>query len=193
VDAVYFASAEEWYEWLERHHDRERAVLVGFHKRATGRPSPTWPQSVDEALCFGWIDGVRRRVDGERYTIRFTPRQARSHWSAANVRRIAELRAEGRMRPSGEQAFSARSPERTAQASYERREPAVLAPQEQARLEGEPRAHAFFQSQPPSYRRAALHWVVSAKREETRSRRLERLIADSDAGERVGPLRPRPG
>jgi uncharacterized protein YdeI (YjbR/CyaY-like superfamily) len=190
MEPTFFATPADWRAWLEEHHETERELLVGFWKRGTGRPSITWPESVDEALCFGWIDGVRRRVDDECYTIRFTPRQKRSTWSAVNIARVAELEAEGRMRPAGLAAFARRSDDRTAIYSYEQRRTAELGPGEEAELRANPAAWAHFQAQTPSYRRAAAHWVMSAKREETRRRRLEQLVAESAQGRRPPALTP---
>jgi uncharacterized protein YdeI (YjbR/CyaY-like superfamily) len=190
-EPVFFTSVGEWRAWLERHHTQATEVWVGYHRTSTRRPSLTWPQSVDEALCFGWIDGVRKRVDSERYKIRFTPRRPRSHWSAVNVARVRELTEQGRMRPEGLRAFAQRREEATAQASHERTEPAALRDDEERLLRADPAAAAFFEAQPPWYRRAATHWVVSAKREETRRRRLAQLAADSAAGRAVPPLRRR--
>jgi uncharacterized protein YdeI (YjbR/CyaY-like superfamily) len=192
VEAIYFDSPAAFGAWLEAHHATETEVLVGFWKAATGRPSLTWSESVDEALCYGWIDGVRRRVDDERFTIRFTPRQARSRWSLVNVRKVAELTAQGRMRPAGVAAFEARREEDTGVYSFERSQAAQLDAAAEARFRAEPDAWEWFERQAPSYRRAALHWVTSAKRPETRDRRLGLLIADSKAGLRIGPMR-RPG
>jgi uncharacterized protein YdeI (YjbR/CyaY-like superfamily) len=185
---TFFATPAEFRAWLERHHADRRELLVGFYKRGSGRPSITWPESVDEALCFGWIDGVRRSIDGESYSIRFTPRQKRSIWSAVNIKRAGELLAEGRMRPAGHAAFEARTDDRSAVYSHERRSAAKLEPEQQAGFEADAAAWAWFQGQAPSYRRAALHWVTSAKRAETRERRLRTLIADSAAGRTVKPL-----
>jgi uncharacterized protein YdeI (YjbR/CyaY-like superfamily) len=189
MEARFFASPEEWRAWLEEHHDREPEVLVGYWKRGTGRPSLTWAESVDEALCFGWIDGVRRRVDDERYCIRFTPRRPRSRWSEVNVARVAELERGGRMRPAGRAAFAARTEEGTY--SYERQQrEAALDPERERRLRADEAAWAYFSAQPPSYRRAVIHWVTSARREETRDRRLAQLVECSAQGRRVPPLRP---
>ena len=187
-EPLFFSSPGQWRAWLERHHAQATEVWVGYHRTSTGRPSLTWPQSVDEALCFGWIDGLRKRVDEERYKIRFTPRKPRSHWSAVNVARVRELTEQGRMRPQGLRAFAQRREEATAQASHERTEPAVLRDDEERLLRADLAAATFFDAQPPWYRRAATHWVVSAKREETRRRRLAQLIADSAAGRTVPPL-----
>jgi uncharacterized protein YdeI (YjbR/CyaY-like superfamily) len=191
MEARFFASPEEWHAWLEEHHDTEAEVLVGYWKRGTGRPSLTWPESVDEALCFGWIDGVRRRIDDERYCIRFTPRRPRSRWSDVNVARVAELEREGRMRPAGRAAFAARTEEGTY--SYERQQrEAALDEARERRLRADAAAWAYLSAQPPGYRRAVVHWVMSAKREETRDRRLAQLIECSAQGRPVPPLR-RPG
>jgi uncharacterized protein YdeI (YjbR/CyaY-like superfamily) len=187
---TFFATTAEFRSWLERHHANRRELLVGFHKKGSGRPSITWPESVDEALCFGWIDGVRRSLGDDAYTIRFTPRQARSTWSAVNVRRARELIAEGRMTPAGLAAFEARGDDRTAIYSYEQRHAATLDDEQERRFRAAAEAWEWFQSRPPSYRRAAIHWVTSAKRPETRERRLQTLIEDCAAGRNVKPLRP---
>jgi uncharacterized protein YdeI (YjbR/CyaY-like superfamily) len=189
VEPTFFATPAELRAWLEEHHARERELLVGFWKRGSGRPSITWPEAVDQALCFGWIDGVRRRGDEDSYTIRFTPRQRRSTWSAVNIARAKELAADGLMHPAGLRAFEQRSDDRTAIYSYERRHTAELGDEYEAELRADERAWAFFQEQPPWYRRAAAHWVTSAKREETRRRRLAQLVADSADGRSVTPLR----
>jgi uncharacterized protein YdeI (YjbR/CyaY-like superfamily) len=190
VKPTFFATTTEFRAWLERHHADRRELLVGFYKKDSGRPSITWPESVDEALCFGWIDGVRRSLGDEAYTIRFTPRQARSTWSAVNVRRAGELIEERRMTPAGLAAFEARGDDRTAIYSYEQRREAALDDAQERRFRAAAEAWAWFQGRPPSYRRAAIHWVTSAKRPDTRERRLETLIADCAAGRNVKPLRP---
>jgi uncharacterized protein YdeI (YjbR/CyaY-like superfamily) len=184
---AFYATSEEWRAWLEAHHADTREHWVGFHKRGTGRASITWPESVDQALCFGWIDGVRKRVDDERYMIRFTPRKASSKWSRVNVTRVAELERAGLMRPAGLAAFAARTEEGTY--SYEQREAAAFDPERERRFRAEEAAWAWFSAQPPWYRRTATHWVMSAKRDDTRDRRLARLIEDSAAARAVGPLR----
>jgi uncharacterized protein YdeI (YjbR/CyaY-like superfamily) len=189
MTAQFFAEPAAFRAWLERHHADEPELLVGFWKRASGRPSMTWPESVDAALCFGWIDGVRRSLGDEAYTIRFTPRRRSSIWSAANVARFAELDAAGLTTEAGRAAFAARREDRTAVYSFERTTPAELDPAGQARFEADAAAWAWFSAQPPYYRRQALHWVTSAKQAATRERRLDALIADSAAGLRVKPLR----
>jgi uncharacterized protein YdeI (YjbR/CyaY-like superfamily) len=186
IAPAFYATPAEWRAWLEEHHADEREHWVGFHKRGSRRPSITWPESVDQALCFGWIDGVRKRVDDDSYMIRFTPRKRSSRWSKVNVARVAELTESGLMRPAGLAAFAARTEEGTY--SYEQREAAAFDPEREARLRADAAAWAWFSAQPPWYRRTATHWVMSAKREETRDRRLARLIADSAAGRAVGPL-----
>jgi uncharacterized protein YdeI (YjbR/CyaY-like superfamily) len=190
MEPKFFATPAEWRAWLQEHHGTEREVLVGFYRRRSGRPSITWPESVDEALCFGWIDGVRRGRDAESYTIRFTPRQKRSTWSAVNVARVRELEAEGRMHPAGLEAFARRSDDRTAIYSYEQRRAATLSDEQEARLRADPAAWAWFEAQPPWWRRTAAHWVTSAKREETRQRRLEQLVAACAEGRRPPALTP---
>ncbi|HMV66807.1 MAG TPA: YdeI/OmpD-associated family protein, partial [Myxococcota bacterium] len=182
MEPLFFDGPAAWRAWLEAHHATTPELLVGFWKVGTGRPSLTWPESVDEALCFGWIDGVRRGHGELAYTIRFTPRRASSHWSRVNVDRVAALLAEGRMRPTGIAAFEARREDRTARASYERDEEARLEPHEQAALEADAAAWAWLQAQAPWLRRSSLHWVVSAKRAETRARGLLALIERAREG-----------
>lgn len=186
-DVIFFASPEELRDWFDAHHETADELWVGYHRKATGRPTVTWPQAVDEALCVGWIDSVRYRLDDERNAQRFTPRRKGSIWSAVNTKRADELIAEGRMRPAGKRAFEARSPEKTAIYSYER-ETAAFTEEQQARFEADTAAWSFFQAQAPSYRRNITHWVSSAKRDETRERRFEKLLEDSRAGRRTGVL-----
>jgi uncharacterized protein YdeI (YjbR/CyaY-like superfamily) len=188
MEPTFFTTPSRWRAWLARHHQDATEVRVGFHKKASGRPSLTWPQAVDEALCFGWIDGVRRRIDDDRYEIRFTPRKPSSTWSAVNVARVEALRREGRMRPAGLAAFERRTEAKTGIYSYERGEDAVLSKEQGRAFRANREAWAFFQRQPPWYRRTATHWVVSAKKEETRSRRLATLIEDSASGRTIRQL-----
>jgi uncharacterized protein YdeI (YjbR/CyaY-like superfamily) len=192
MEPTYFASPQEFRAWLERNHQSETEILVGFHKVGSGRPSMTWPESVDQALCFGWIDGVRRRVDDGRYTIRFTPRKSRSTWSAVNVKRMGELMKAGLVHPDGVRAFEGRTDKRSGIYSYEQREHATLPPEQEARFKATPGAWEFFTVQPAWYRKAALWWVVSGKKEETRDRRLDTLIADSAAGRPIKLLDRKP-
>jgi uncharacterized protein YdeI (YjbR/CyaY-like superfamily) len=188
----FFSTPAAFRAWLQAHHQTEKELLVGFHKRGSGKPSITWHESVDEALCFGWIDGVRRSLGDDAYTIRFTPRRPGSIWSVNNVRKVAQQKKLGRMAAAGLRAFAARTPERTGVYSFERAQAASLTPAQERALRANRKAAAFFDAQAPWYRRAALHWVVSAKREETRDKRLEQLIAHSAAGRTVPPLT-RPG
>jgi uncharacterized protein YdeI (YjbR/CyaY-like superfamily) len=184
----FFATPPEFRAWLEKNHALERELLVGFYKVGTGKPSITWPESVEEALCFGWIDGVRRSLGDEAYTIRFTPRKPTSIWSAINVDNVAKLEKQGKMREAGRRAFAARTAARTGVYAFERKAAAKLEPPEEKKLRANGRASAFFDAQPPWYRRTATHWVISAKRAETRERRLEELIAASAEGRTIGPL-----
>jgi uncharacterized protein YdeI (YjbR/CyaY-like superfamily) len=192
VRPTFFPTPADFRAWLEAHHATEMELLVGFHKKGSGRASITWPESVDEALCFGWIDGVRRSLGATAYTIRFTPRKPTSTWSAVNVARVAVLTKAGRMRAMGRRAFAARTPERTGIYAFERHRAARLSKDHEKRLRGDREAAAFFDAQPPWYRRTATHWVVSAKRPETRERRLAQLVAASAAGRWIAPLA-RPG
>jgi len=184
----FFRTPEAFRAWLAKNHASKKELLVGFHKRATGKPSLTWPQSVDEALCFGWIDGVRRSIDETAYTIRFTPRKKTSIWSAVNVARVAVLEKEGRMQPAGLAAFAHRTPERTGVYAFERHADAKLTAHEDAMLRANTAAAAHFYAQAPWYRRTALHWVVSAKKADTRASRLAQLIEASAAGRPIKPL-----
>jgi uncharacterized protein YdeI (YjbR/CyaY-like superfamily) len=187
----FFATPGQFRHWLARNHATATELVVGFHKRATGTPCMTWPESVDEALCFGWIDGIRRRIDANTYSIRFTPRKPTSIWSAINVRKVEALRAAGKMMPAGERAYAHRTDAKTGVYSFERNEAAVLPAAYARQLRAHEAAHAYFEAQPPWYRRTSIHWVISAKKEETRERRLATLIADSAAERWIGPLRRR--
>lgn len=182
TEPLYFDSAADFRAWLAAHAASARELLVGFHKVGSGRPHMTWPQSVDEALCVGWIDGVRKRVDDTRYTIRFTPRKAGSHWSAVNIRRVAELQALGRMQPAGLAAFAQRSEARTARAAYEQPGMPALPPQDEALFRADAAAWAFFERQAASWRKRMLWRILSARQPQTRERRLAQLIADCAAG-----------
>ena len=185
---TYFAAPAKFRAWLEKHHATASELLVGFYKKGSGKPSITWPESVDQALCYGWIDGVRRGLDDERYTIRFTPRKPTSTWSAINVARVAELSKQGLMHPAGLAAFERRRAERTASYSYEQRDRAELDEAQRAAFRADARAWAWFQASPPGYRHMATYWVATAKKPETRQRRLATLIADSARGQKIGPL-----
>jgi uncharacterized protein YdeI (YjbR/CyaY-like superfamily) len=180
---AFFASAAKFRAWLEEHHASAPELLVGFWKKDTGKPSIDWPQSRDQALCFGWIDGVRKSMGPDSYTIRFTPRRPGSVWSKVNVERFHALKAEGVMTPAGEAAF-VEGKENRSHYSYES-EPRELAPDEIERFKANAAAWDDWQKRPPGYRKVALHWVTSAKRPETRARRLAALIEDSAHGRKI--------
>jgi uncharacterized protein YdeI (YjbR/CyaY-like superfamily) len=188
--ATFFATPVELRAWLEANHAQASELWVGFHKKGSGLPSMTWPEAVDEALCFGWIDGVRKSIDETSYANRFTPRKSRSTWSAVNIKRVRELVAEGRMRPAGLRAFAARADDKSGTYSYEQRDAVELGDAYERQFRAKHAAWDFFQAQAPSYRKAAIWWVVSAKKEETRQRRLTALIDDSAAGRRIASLIP---
>jgi uncharacterized protein YdeI (YjbR/CyaY-like superfamily) len=183
----HFRTQAMWRVWLERNHACETQLWVGFWRVATGKPSLTWPQSVDEALCFGWIDGLRRGLDAESYAIRFTPRKATSLWSRLNLKRFAELNTAGLVRPAGHAARSRWDDERTSGYSHDTPQ-SVLDPRRLAALRARPKAWRFWEAQTPSYRKVAGHWVVSAKREETRDRRFAMLIASCETGRPIPPV-----
>jgi uncharacterized protein YdeI (YjbR/CyaY-like superfamily) len=188
MEPTFFETPAELRAWLDRHHESETELWVGFHRKASGRPSITWPEAVDEALCVGWIDGVRKSVDEQSYKIRFTPRKPASNWSSVNIGRVAELTAQGRMRPAGVAAFERRSEARSGIYSYEQRKEARLDPAQEREFRAHPEAWSFFEAQPQGYRRTATWWVVSAKREATRAKRLATLIDDSASGRRLRHL-----
>ena len=180
----FFATPTDFRKWLRAHHETDRELWVGFYRKATGRPSITWPESVDEALCVGWIDGIRKTIDAESYKIRFTPRKTTSNWSAVNIGRVKELTKLGRMRPAGIKAFEQRKEEKSGIYAYENRKSAVFGKAEEKRFRARRRAWDFFQRQPEGYRQLMTWQVISAKKEETRKKRLEKLIAESEAGRR---------
>jgi uncharacterized protein YdeI (YjbR/CyaY-like superfamily) len=188
MNPIYFESPAAWRKWLKENHDSCDELWVGFHKRATGRPSLTWPQSVDEALCFGWIDGIRKSVDEGRYKIRFTPRRPGSIWSAVNIKRVGELTALGLMQAAGRQVFERRTDDRSAIYAYEQRRTATFPPAFEKQLKANKVAWAFFREQAPSYQRVATYYVISAKKPETQSKRLQYLITESARGVRIGQL-----
>lgn len=186
----FFETPDELRRWLDANHETATELFVGSWKKSTGRPALTWEQIVDEALCVGWIDGIRRGLPGDGWSIRLTPRRKGSTWSAVNVRNVERLRAAGRMRPAGEAEFLRRTDERTAIYSYERRDEAQFDEEETAAFRADARAWMWWESQSASFRATATYWVVSPKRPETRTRRLATLIADAAAGRKPKPLRP---
>ena len=174
-EPIFFKSPQEFYDWLEEHHETESEVYAGIYKKHTGKRAMSWSEAVDQALCFGWIDGRANAIDEDRYMQRFTPRRPGSNWSKINIAKVARLTEAGLMRPAGLAAFERRRDDRTGVYSFEREDAALPA--------------EYFDTKPPWYRRTAAHWVMSAKRQETRERRLGHLIEDSAAGVDIKPLR----
>jgi len=187
---VHFESPAEFRAWLESHHGTAKEIMIGFWRKDSGRNGLTYAEALDEALCFGWIDGVRRTVDSLSYTNRFTPRKSKSHWSSINLKRVEELTHQKRMAPAGLAAYEAHDPANMRRGSYEQKS-VTLPPALERRFRSQKKAWAFFEQQAPYYRRGAFWWVISAKREETRLRRLEILIADSAASLRLGLFSPK--
>jgi uncharacterized protein YdeI (YjbR/CyaY-like superfamily) len=182
---VFFATPGAFRQWLVKNHKRTTELWVGYYRKDSGRPSITWPESVDEALCFGWIDGIRKKVDDESYKIRFTPRRSKSIWSAVNIARVAVLSRENRMQAAGVAAYARREETNSAKYSFENRESAKLGAADEHEFRRNPAAWKFFQAQPPGYRRLAAWWVISAKRTDTRSKRLKRLVQQSHLQRRL--------
>jgi uncharacterized protein YdeI (YjbR/CyaY-like superfamily) len=185
VKPKFFATAARFRAWLAKNHLTADELLVGFHKKDSGKASITWPESVDEALCHGWIDGVRRRVDETSYTIRFTPRRPRSIWSSINIARMKVLLEQGRVTPSGSAAFERRSDDKSSIYAYEQRAAPTLTPAQEKLFRARRKAWAFFTAQAPSYQRLMIFHVVSAKKEETKRKRLAGLIELSAEGRRA--------
>jgi uncharacterized protein YdeI (YjbR/CyaY-like superfamily) len=181
---TFFESPAALRAWFRAHHATADELWVGFHKKQTGRSSITWPESVDEALCVGWIDGIRKSLDGDRYTIRFTPRRKGSIWSAVNIARVKALTAAKRMRPAGLKAFAARLENKSGIYSYEQRRDQLEEPYA-GELAKHKAAHAFFEAQPAGYRKTIGWWIVSAKKDETRRARLKTLIDACAKGKRL--------
>lgn len=184
----FFETPDDLRAWFDAHHDARDVLMLGYHKKATGRPSVTWEESVDVALCFGWIDGVRRSLDAERYVIRFTPRRAGSIWSDRNIRRMTAMIDEGRATPAGLAAWERRTEAGSRRYSFEQ-ESVSLPDTDRRRFETHAEGWAWFRAQAPYYRRTAVWWVISAKRATTRERRLNTLIACSNEKRRIPPLR----
>lgn len=187
---TFFPTPADFRAWLEAHHDKLTEQLVGFHKKDSGQPSITWPESVEEALCFGWIDGVRKSLDETSYTIRFTPRKPTSTWSAININLVRKLTKQGLMHPAGLNAFAARSEKKSAIYSYEQRKNAKLSREQEKQFRANKPAWEFFRSQAPWYQRVCTYWVISAKREETKLKRLSELITHSQNHRRIPQLIP---
>ena len=185
METLYFETAAEFRAWLVKHHATATELGVVLHKKGSGKATMTWSDAVDQALCFGWIDGVARRLDESARVQRFTPRKPRSNWSAVNIKKVEELTARGLMRPAGLAAFARRTEARSGVYSYENRHLATLDAEREATFRATPGAWSFFSSQPPSYRQTLIYWVMNAKREETRAKRLEKLIEASAGGRRL--------
>ncbi|WP_145648838.1 YdeI/OmpD-associated family protein [Pseudoduganella lurida] len=182
---TFFADAHAFRAWLAKHAASATELLVGFHKVGSGRPCMSWSDSVDEALCFGWIDGRRNRIDDLTYSIRFTPRKASSIWSMVNIAKMDQLRAAGKMTAAGEAAFALRSEAKSGIYAHERSDVPELLDAERERFQRDAAAWAYFQAAPPCYRKTLLHWITKARREETRSKRLEQLMQACAAGKRL--------
>jgi uncharacterized protein YdeI (YjbR/CyaY-like superfamily) len=189
VKPRFFATPARFRAWLQRNHETAEELWVGFHRKGSGKPSISWPEAVDQALCFGWIDGIRKRVDDTSYMNRFTPRRPTSTWSAVNVKRARELIDQGLMTPAGLRAFEARRDNRIGIYSYEQR-PKELPAKYARPFRAKARAWKAWRAMPPSYRKAATWWVISAKREDTRERRLATLIEATARGGRIPALTP---
>ena len=187
MKAKFFETASEVARWLAAHHGKARELLVGFHTRGSVRGGLTYREALDQALAYGWIDGVRKRVDAHAYTIRFTPRKKGSFWSVVNTKRVGELIKLRRMKAPGLKAFRERDAARTSKYSYER-EHLTLDAQSLRELRADKKAFAFFDALPPGYKRIVIFWVMSAKRDDTRARRLAHLIERSHAGYRIDLL-----
>jgi uncharacterized protein YdeI (YjbR/CyaY-like superfamily) len=186
---TFFKTAADFRIWLAKYHSSATELWVGYYKKDSGKPSITYSESVDQALCFGWIDGLRHPIDDVSYKIRFTPRKPRSIWSTININKVAGLTRNGLMQPAGVKAFEARTEDRSEIYSFEKKRKQHLDPTFQKKLKANKKALAFFASQIPSYRRTVTHWIMSAKQQETRERRLAQLIADSEKGLWVPPMR----
>jgi uncharacterized protein YdeI (YjbR/CyaY-like superfamily) len=184
VETHFFKTPAEFRAWLAENHASATEVGVVFHRKASGKPSMTWSEAVDQALCFGWIDSVARSLDEISRVQRFTPRKSKSNWSAVNIKKVEELTGRGLMAPAGLVAFARREEARSRVYSYENRHLAVLDPEREATFRADAGAWSFFGRQAPSYRHTAIFWVMSAKRAETRARRLEQLIEVSAHGRR---------
>lgn len=188
---TFFSSPAQFRQWLEQNHDSASELLVGFHKKSSGKKSITYPEALDEALCFGWIDGVRRNLNETSYTIRFTPRKPKSIWSLVNIGHVERLKKEGRMHPAGLEAFARRDPKRTGIYAFEN-EPRGLSPAYEKMFRQNKNAWEFFEKQPPSAKRTVFFWIMTAKKEETQLRRLKQIIEKCERGVKVGVMETKP-
>jgi uncharacterized protein YdeI (YjbR/CyaY-like superfamily) len=188
MDVLFFATPDDLRKWFEENHDKATEQWIGFYKKSTGKPSITWEQLVDQELCFGWIDGIRKSIDAESYANRITPRKPRSTWSAVNIKRVEELTKLGLMTPAGLKAFEKRTDANSSIYSYENRHNIQLDAAYEEQLKANEKAWAFFQAQAAWYQRSAVYWVMSAKKDETKLKRLQTLIDDSANGRTVAPF-----
>ena len=184
---LFFPTQSSFRKWLKKNHDKAKELLVGFYKVNSGKPSMTWSGSVDEAICFGWIDGVRRSIDVERYSIRFTPRKPGSIWSAINIQKVQDLSKKGMMHPAGMAAFAKREERKSAIYAYEKA-PESFSDDFFQRFKSNKKAWQFFENMAPSYKRSAIHWVMNAKQERTKLKRLDELITDSESARKIKRL-----
>jgi uncharacterized protein YdeI (YjbR/CyaY-like superfamily) len=185
MNPTFFPTPADLRRWFEQHHETAADLWIGFYKKGSGKPSITWPESVDQALCFGWIDGLRKGIDDVSYMLRFTPRRPDSIWSAVNIQRVADLTEQGLMQPAGLRVFENRKHDKSAVYSFENKDAAKLDEASEQVLRANAAAWEFFQAQAPSYQRAAAWWVISAKKDETRLKRLDQLITESASGLRL--------
>jgi uncharacterized protein YdeI (YjbR/CyaY-like superfamily) len=188
---VFFAKQSDLRKWFEKNHDKKEELWIGYYKTKSGKQSISWPQSVDEALSFGWIDGIRKSIDESSYVIRFTRRKPDSIWSAINIKKVEELTRLGLMHPAGIEAFDKRDEKKSRVYSFEQKT-IELEDIYEKQFKRNKKAWKFFQSQPPSYQKPAMWWVMSAKQESTKQKRLGILIKDSQEGQKISPLRPYP-
>ncbi|MBC9913460.1 YdeI/OmpD-associated family protein [Chitinophaga varians] len=184
-EPVFFETGAAFRKWLDKNHHKAEELLVGYYKTSSGKKSMSWSESVDEAICYGWIDGVRRSVDEESYTIRFTPRKPKSIWSAINIKKVEDLTREGRMMPAGLAAFSKREVKRSAIYTYELEESAKLSDEFEQQFRANEKAWAFYQKMAAGYRKLTAHWVMTGKQAATREKRLAELIRDCAEGKKV--------
>jgi len=185
MEPTFFSDQADFRQWLDKNHATATALLVGFYKVGSGKASMTWPQSVDQALCYGWIDGVRKSIDTEAYTIRFTPRKANSIWSAVNISKMEALQKQGLVQPAGLAAFAKRQESKSRVYAFEQSETATLLPEMEAVFKRNTVAWDFFNAQPAGYKKVMLHWITTAKQEKTRLSRLETTIKASEEGKRL--------
>lgn len=188
---LFFKTPADFRKWLEKNHAKQQEQWVGFYKTGSGKKSITWPESVDQALCFGWIDGLRKGIDEESYKIRFTPRKKTSIWSAINLKKIKELEKAGLMKEAGMKIYNERNGKNEERYSFEQKEEIKFLPAYEKKFKANKAAWKWFSSSAPSYRKAAMWWVMQAKQESTQAKRLETLIADSENGERIKEMRVR--